>query len=128
MFADAGQGPRAIDYQQGTSSDPKDNVVSLVRSVIDGGENVFTFQESVIGKNFFDGRPGSEQFKNIRHTDAMTANAGTTSALAFFHRNSAKTFKVHDLAPKVKIRCLSHERQGHQRFGQNAERFFARVH
>ncbi len=93
-------------------------MVSLICRVINGGENVFTFQKCVISKNFLKGRPGSEQFKNMRHTNAMTANAGTTSTLAFFHRNSAKTLKIHWTNSKIRICCFSHERNGLRNIGR----------
>ena len=72
-------------------------MVSLVRSILDGRENVLALQEGVAGEDVFDGSPSSKKFENIGDTDPKAANTGTSTTLSLFNRDALKTLRGHDL-------------------------------
>lgn len=70
-------------------------MVCLVRGVVEGGEDVFTLEKRVVREDFFEGSPGAEEFEYIRNANAMSANAGTTAALAGFDGDAIESFQIH---------------------------------
>jgi len=60
-----------VGYQPGISRSSKHNVVSLIGSVVNGGENIVAFQRGVISQDFLKGSSGSEQFQNVGNADAL---------------------------------------------------------
>jgi hypothetical protein len=63
--------------------------------VVNRGEDVFPLEKRIILKDFLEGGSRAQQFQHILHTNAQSANAGTSPALAFFYGDSAKTFQAH---------------------------------
>jgi hypothetical protein len=72
-------------------------VIGLIGGVVYGSENVFTFQRRVITQDFLKGGSCSQQLEDISYADALTANAGTAPAFAFFDRDSTKMLHIHGL-------------------------------
>jgi hypothetical protein len=72
-------------------------VIGLIRSIINRGEDIFVFQRGIIGENFFEQSSGSEQLKNVSHSDTLSTDAWAASTLAFFYCDPAKAFQVHKL-------------------------------
>ena len=72
-------------------------MIGLPGGVFDGGKNVFLLKKRVVGKDFFKGSFGSQQFQNIRHPDSESANARAASAFTFFHRNALESLAIHNL-------------------------------
>jgi len=70
-------------------------MIGLPGGVFDGGKNIFLLEKRVVGKDFFKGSFGSQQFQNIRHPDSESAQAGAAS---FFHRNALESLGIHNLA------------------------------
>jgi hypothetical protein len=70
-------------------------VIGLIGGVVEGSENVFTFQGRVITQDFLKGSSCPEQLEDISYADALAANAGTAPAFAFFDRDSTKTLQIH---------------------------------
>ena len=75
----------------------KHRVVGLASRIFNGGKNVFSLQEGVISKNFFEGSPAGQEIQDVRNAQTKTPNAGAASALSFFHRNSLQPFDAHKL-------------------------------
>ena len=73
-------------------------MIGLSGGVFDGGKNIFLLKKRVVGKNFFKGSFGSQQFQNIRHPDSESANAGAASAFTFLHRNALESLAIHNSA------------------------------
>ena len=73
-------------------------MIGLSGGVFNGGKDIFLLQKSVIGKDFFKGRFGSQQFQNIRDADSESAYARAASALTFFHRNALESLAIHNSA------------------------------
>jgi len=72
-------------------------VVGLASRVFNGGKNIFSFQEGVISKNFFEGSPARQEIQDIGNAQTKTPNAGAASALSFFHRYPLQPFDAHKL-------------------------------
>jgi hypothetical protein len=72
-------------------------VVGLASRVFNGGKNIFSLQEGVISKNFFEGSPPSQEIQDVGNAETKTPNAGAASALSFFHRYPLQPFDAHKL-------------------------------
>jgi hypothetical protein len=57
-------------------------VIGLIGGVVEGSENVFTFQGRVITQDFLKGGFCFEQLEDISYADVLAANAGTAPAFA----------------------------------------------
>jgi len=86
-----------VDYQRGISRGVKHRVVGLASRILNGGKNIFSLQEGVIRKNFFEGSPARQEVQDVGNAETKTPNAGAASALPFFHRNSLQAFDAHKL-------------------------------
>jgi hypothetical protein len=73
-------------------------MIGLSGGVFDGGKNIFLLKKRVVGKDFFKGGFGSQQFQNIRHPDSESAYAGAASAFTFFHRDTLESLAIHNSA------------------------------
>jgi len=71
-------------------------MIGLSGGVFDGGKNIFLLKKRVVGKDFFKGSFGSQQFQNIRHTHSESANAGAASAFTFLHSNALESLAIHN--------------------------------
>jgi hypothetical protein len=71
-------------------------MIGLSGGVFDGGKNIFLLKKRIVGKDFFKGGFGSQQFQNICHTDSESAYAGAASALTFFHRNALEPLAIYN--------------------------------
>jgi len=85
----------AIGYRPEISRSLNNNVVSLVRGVVDCSQDVFALKEGVILQDFIERSPGTEKLEQIGDAKALAANAGTAPALAFLDRNSAESLQIH---------------------------------
>ena len=74
-------------------------VVGLASGILNGGENIFSFQEGVVSKDLFEGSPASQEIQDIGYPQTKTPNAGAAAALSFFHRYSLQPLD----APKMEV-------------------------
>ena len=74
----------------------KHRVVGLASRIFNGGKNIFSLQEGVISKNFFEGSPARQEIQDVGNAETKTPNAGAASALSFFHRYSLQPFDAHE--------------------------------
>ena len=70
-------------------------MVSLMRRILDGRQNVLARQEGVVREDLVDGCPGAQKFEDIGDADTEAANAGTAAALTLLDRDAAKVFRAH---------------------------------
>ena len=73
----------------------KYGVVRLMGGIFDSCVKIFTFQERIIRENLFKTRPMSEKFQKIGDPDALTADAWTSSTLAFFDGDPLQSLGIH---------------------------------
>jgi glycine hydroxymethyltransferase len=71
--------------------------------VLKRGENVFALQERIIRQNLLVRGSRAKQFEHFGNTDAQTANAGPTAALAGLGSDAIQAFGIHGIPPG--IRC-----------------------
>jgi len=57
LFANIARGLVVAGYRPGISRRPKNDVISLIGGIIDGGENVLTFQRGIIAQDFLKEAP-----------------------------------------------------------------------
>ncbi len=70
-------------------------MVGLASGILNSGKNILFLQEGVISENFFEGSSTRQEIQDIGNSQTKTTNAGTASALSFFHRNSLQPFDAH---------------------------------
>jgi hypothetical protein len=70
-------------------------VVGLASRIFNGGKNIFSLQEGIIGQDFFIRSPTRQEIQDVGNAETKTANAGAASALSFFHRYSLQPFVAH---------------------------------
>jgi hypothetical protein len=76
----------------------QDDVLGLKGRVLNGSENIFSFEKRIVGENLFETRASTQQVQNIRDPDAQAANAWTAPAFARLDGNPLKQFRVGHLS------------------------------
>jgi len=94
----------------------KHRVVGLARRIFNSGKNIFSLQEGVISKNFFERSTARQEIQHVGNTETKTPNAGAASTLAFFHRYSLQPFDAHKLAvyDGLDQRARTRQPRGHE--------------
>lgn len=72
-------------------------MIRLTGGVGDGRDNVFAFKKRVVAKDFFEGRAGGQQIKNVCDAHALAADARLAAALAGLDGDSGEKIELHDL-------------------------------
>ena len=70
-------------------------MIGLVRGVIHRRQNVFALEGGIIGEDFLERCAAGDQFQNIGDSNPLSANAGTSAALAWLDSNPAQPFWAH---------------------------------
>ena len=83
-------------------------MVSLMCGVFDRGDDVFPLERRVIRKNFLEASARRQKVKDVGDTNAQAANARSTAAFPFFHRDALQSLVIHT----SKITCFAREWQG----------------
>ena len=65
-------------------------MLGLKGGILDGSEDVFSFEKRVIRKNLFERSPGAQQVQYIRYTYPQTANTRAPATLARLKGNPLK--------------------------------------
>jgi hypothetical protein len=72
-------------------------MVSLSGGILNGGKDVFPFQERVVRKDLFVGGSRCQQIEDVRDANAKAADARPSSALSLFNRDPLQAFDAHRL-------------------------------
>lgn len=70
-------------------------MVGLAGGVLNGGKNVFPFQERVVREDLIVGSPRRQQIEDVRDADAKTADAWASAAFALFNRDPLQPLDAH---------------------------------
>jgi hypothetical protein len=65
--------------------------------IFNGGVDVLFFEERIAGQNLVEAGTVGEKFKNVGHTNTLSANAGSAPAFALFNGDSFESFGAHRL-------------------------------
>ena len=87
----------AVDYRQEISRALQDDVISLMGGVLQGGKNVFAFQEWIVGQNLVEGSSGAQEFQNIADAHSESANAGASTTLTHFNGDAIEALEIHGI-------------------------------
>lgn len=65
-------------------------MVHLPGRVLDGRKDILVFEIRIVIQDFLETRPATEEFKNVRHPDPHSPDAGSAAALRVIDRDSTK--------------------------------------
>jgi hypothetical protein len=73
----------------------QDHVIRLSSGILDCGEDVLTLQERVVLEDLLEGRTGAQQLQDVGDADALSTDAGSSTALARLDGDASKAIEVH---------------------------------
>lgn len=79
-------------------------MIDLQGRIFDRCQDVFALQKGVVGKDFLKRGARAEQLQNVNDPHAFAPNAGATSTLIGFDRDSPEEFGFHKVHSNIKRR------------------------